>query len=111
MARVRKTPTMVRLTLRDHKGHQAQDLWYISETLSSLRFMWLQRALGFSPEAAKQALPQCHISMLEKLGSLGTTILDVEGQSLGCMNGLKNDDELIVSWHWKEACDGALQST
>lgn len=111
MARLRRPAShlqKVRLIFEDKNGHNMKDLFSLSETRSSLRFSWLHQALEFTEEEAKEKEEQCHITMMELLGSLHTIILDVEGKSLSCIKKLKDKAVFIVSWRWKHDCDGTL---
>jgi hypothetical protein len=112
MARLRgpaNHPPKVRLTFEDSKGHNMKGFFSISETPRTLRLRWLHQALGLTEEEAKEKEEQCHITMIELLGSLRTLILDVEGASLSGIKKLKDKAVLIVSWHWEKYCDGTLE--
>lgn len=97
------------LICEDNKGHNMKGLFFVSETPSSLRLRWLREALESSEEEAKKKKEQCHITMIELLGSLHTIILDGEGETLGCINNPKDKAVLIISWRWEKECDSTLE--
>lgn len=78
----------------------------VSETPCSLRLKWLRQALKPTEEEAKEKEERCHITMMKLLGSRRTLNLDVEGASFSCIEDLKDNAVLIVTWHWEKECDG-----
>ncbi|KAJ5544072.1 hypothetical protein N7494_005351 [Penicillium frequentans] len=107
MAKWKDQPPDVQLTLRDTKGNEMKGRFLLTETPSSLRLSWLQTAMGISQQEAIKKVDHIHISMIERLGSLGDIILDIENQTLKCIPGLQNEDILIALWHWVGDCDGS----
>jgi hypothetical protein len=108
--RVRQTPASVYITLKDYAipPNQMTGRFPLSWTPNDLLFHWITKALGYTPEDSSEHLKRCHISNIEQLGSLDNMIVGGKiGQPLKCIDdNIEDDTTLMVSWHWKENCDG-----
>ncbi|KAK5805900.1 hypothetical protein VI817_000158 [Penicillium citrinum] len=110
MARLRPPEPKLFLSLKDRGQHKMSGLFFVGDTLDAIRLRWLMEGLQMTQEEAYENRQRCHISMVELLGSLGSVILDVRGQSLRDLEGLKNRATLIPLWHWAEECDGMAEA-
>lgn len=106
MPRLRYQRPRVFLNFIDREGNEMTGLFFVDDTPNTLRLRWLMKGLRISGPAALKRRQRCHISMIELLGSLGSVILDVKGQSLRDLLGIKHCATLILLWHWAEDCDG-----
>jgi hypothetical protein len=107
---VRQNPPSVYAIFKDYAipPNQMSGRIPLSLTPNGLRFHWITKALGYTPEDSREHVNRRHISNIEQLGSLDNIIVGgkIDQPLRSIDENITDYTTLMVSWHWIGNCDG-----